>query len=265
MISPGSKRLLKPGTDNAKRVSLLCFWRPDRNGLAVHSHDPKEIGSNKTERPPRERRPFGLVLLRCNAQLTVRVKAEVCVRLPAVAVMVTVEVPEGVTDPEPEPVDFEPPPQPVSVCRASNENITTPNIRSHVCRCLRLHVLGQKSRAKIAPPEPAAAKRWRSRSVTPLSRAALAEVTFVAIVSVVGTALPFGVTLAGLNAQDEYAGSPEQLNVVAVANPFAGVTVIVVVVVLPAMTEADAGLRSTEKSGAGAVMVTVCAADTTNE
>ena len=89
--------------------------------------------------------------------------------------------------------------------------------------------------------------------------------TFVAIVSVVGAAFPFGVTLVGLNAQDEKAGSPEQLNVVAVSNPFAGVTVIVVVVVLPAVTEPDAGLRATEKSGAGAVMVTVCAADVTGE
>lgn len=83
----------------------------------------------------------------------------------------------------------------------------------------------------------------------------------MAIVSVVGAAFPFGVTLAGLNAQDEYAGSPEQLNVVAESNPFAGVKVIVVVVVLPAETEAEAGLRAIEKSGAAAVMVIVCAAD----
>ena len=81
----------------------------------------------------------------------------------------------------------------------------------------------------------------------------------------VEAAFPFGVTLVGLNVQDEYTGSPEQLNVVTVSTPFAGVTVIVVVVVLPAVTEPDAGLRATEKSGAGVVMVTVCAADVTDE
>ena len=115
------------------------------------------LRNNKTKGPPREGDPL-VLLLRYNAYLTVRVKAEVCVRLPAVAVMVMVEVPEGVTDPEPLPEDFEPPPQPVSACKTNSENIATVNMRIIACRCLRLHALGQKRRARIAPPEPTISK-----------------------------------------------------------------------------------------------------------
>ena len=81
----------------------------------------------------------------------------------------------------------------------------------------------------------------------------------MAIVSVVVTAVPLGVTVAGLKLQVEFAGNPEQANVVAALKPLSGVTLTVVVVVAPlAMLALDED-RDSAKPGTGAVTTTVTA------
>ena len=77
-----------------------------------------------------------------------------------------------------------------------------------------------------------------------------ADVALVAMVSVVvDTALPLGVTVAGLKVQVESAGSPEQAKVMADEKPKAGVTVTVVVPLAPLATETEVGLRDKLKAG----------------
>ena len=74
-------------------------------------------------------------------------------------------------------------------------------------------------------------------------------------VSVVETAVPDGVTVAGEKLHDVPESNPEQLNETAVLNPFSGMTEIVVVPLCPAVTVRDAGEAVTEKSGPDRLMV----------
>jgi hypothetical protein len=77
----------------------------------------------------------------------------------------------------------------------------------------------------------------------------------VVTVSVVEAAEPDGVTVAGEKLHDAPEGNPEQLNETAELNPFRGATEILVVPFCPAVTLSDAGEATTEKSGAGRLMV----------
>jgi hypothetical protein len=91
-----------------------------------------------------------------------------------------------------------------------------------------------------------------------------ALVAVVEIVTEVVVALvPFGVIEAGLKVQVEAFGNPVQAKVTAELKPFAGVTVMVEVPLLPCATVSVAGLAATLKSGGGgAVITTVAAAET---
>lgn len=109
------------------------------------------------------------------------------------------------------------------------------------CLCLRLRnaTIGRSS----SDSEPVA-------SVT-------AACTLLAIVMVeVEAAVPFGVTVAGLKAQVELAGSPEHANVVAPVNPLTGVIVIVAETGVPAVTDPLVGEIARVKS-AGSAALTV--------
>jgi hypothetical protein len=84
----------------------------------------------------------------------------------------------------------------------------------------------------------------------------------VAIVSVVvAAAVPLGVTVVGLKLHDPPVGSPVQAKLTAELNPSAGVTEIVVVVELPAVTVALVGDALSVNDGGAAFTVTVTALD----
>jgi hypothetical protein len=81
--------------------------------------------------------------------------------------------------------------------------------------------------------------------------------TLVLMVRVEMTAVPFGVTVAGLKVHEELAGSPEQLNCSCWLNPPVGAMVRTTLPVLPCPTVRADGLIAIEKSGAiGAMTVT---------
>jgi len=75
------------------------------------------------------------------------------------------------------------------------------------------------------------------------------------IVNVLVTAPPAGVTVAGLNAHVAPTGNPEHAKLTAALNPFAGVTVSIVVAVPPALTESDVDDAANVKVGDGRLMV----------
>lgn len=81
----------------------------------------------------------------------------------------------------------------------------------------------------------------------------------VPIVSVVVAAAPFGVTVVGLNVHDGPTGWELHAKLTAVLNPPAGVTVIVVVVELPAVTVALVGFAPIVNDGVTALTVTTTA------
>lgn len=74
-------------------------------------------------------------------------------------------------------------------------------------------------------------------------------------VSVLVTALPFGVTEAGANVQVASAGNPLQEKLTAVLNPFMGVTVKVAVPLCPLAMVRLEGLTDNWKSGGGTLIV----------
>ena len=76
----------------------------------------------------------------------------------------------------------------------------------------------------------------------------------VVTVSVVETAAPEGVTVAGEKLHDAPEGSPEQLNETAASKPFAGVTEMEVFPLWPAVTVNDAGDAPSEKPATGNVV-----------
>lgn len=194
---------------------------------------------------------------------TVRVKEEVCDRLPEVAVMVTVDDPAGV-EVLGGVMDLLPPPHPENACMAPNVNRIMPNERSHAALRFRLIKLGQKSSASRAPEPARPIFVILPECINPRSAAlrlsdATEEATPVAMVRVVVTAFPLGVILAGLKLQVEFAGNPEQVKVVAALKPLSGVTVTVVVVVAPLVMLALDEDRESVKLGIGAVTTTVTA------
>lgn len=82
-----------------------------------------------------------------------------------------------------------------------------------------------------------------------------AEFVGVVTVSVVVTAVPEGVTVAGEKLHEAPVERSEQPKETAEANPFAGVTDTVVVLLCPAATVSAMGETAKEKSGAGKLMV----------
>ena len=72
---------------------------------------------------------------------------------------------------------------------------------------------------------------------------------------------PVGVTAAGLKLHETPVGRPEQAKLTDALKPFTGVTVSDAVAELELVSVPLAGLMESEKSGAGAVTVTVSAAD----
>lgn len=70
-----------------------------------------------------------------------------------------------------------------------------------------------------------------------------------------------GVTVAGLKLHATPEGRPEQAKLTDALKPLAGVTVSDAVAGLELVSVPLAGLMESEKSGAGAVIVTVSAAD----
>lgn len=76
-----------------------------------------------------------------------------------------------------------------------------------------------------------------------------------AMVNCVETALPAGVTCAGLKLHDTPDGSPEHAKLTAELKPFVGVTVTVVVPWLLDWMVSDAGETPMVKLGAGRLMV----------
>lgn len=170
---------------------------------------------------------------------------------PPVAVTVTVNVPVGVIDELPEC-----PLHPAIPSTAPNK-ITIAGIASRSIRFRPIIIPSIPIRQTI-PSIPASQLPGGILHAT--TGATPAIFTFVAIVSIVLAASPFGVTVAGLNVHVEKFGNPEQVKLVDALYPFFGVTVIVVIAVPPAFTVPLAGLNATVKSGA-AVTVTFTAVE----
>ena len=95
-----------------------------------------------------------------------------------------------------------------------------------------------------------------SSDIEPVASVTAACTLLLIVMVDVEAAVPFGVTVAGLKAQVEFAGSPEQANVVAPVNPLTGVIVIVAEAGEPAVTDPLAGEIARVKS-AGTAAVTV--------
>jgi hypothetical protein len=186
----------------------------------------------------------------------------VCVVEPAVAVIVTVEVPAGV--PVLPPPDEEPelPPHPVKLRTAIASTATEPiRPNRNVGVALRLaswnrHRTARASKHRTALTNVGSGGHRYSREGK--NKAALAVVV---IVSVVDAAEPLGVTVAGLNEQAADCGNPEHAKLVAAEKPPDGVTVTVVVAELPAATVALAGLAASVKSPEEPPTVTFTALD----
>ena len=191
------------------------------------------------------------------------VKVVVCDVEPAVAVIVTVEVPAGV--PVLPPVLDEPelPPHPANprTATARTQTEASTSKRNAGFHSVAAHqapsIASASNRTKTAASSKAGSVHRRSRIGENIALRAV-----VLIVSVVVAAAPLGVTVAGLNEHDADCGSPEHVKLVAAANPPDGVTVIVDVAELPAATVPLVGLDPNAKSPAPAVITTLTAFET---
>jgi len=115
------------------------------------------------------------------------------------------------------------------------------------CRfCRFLHPMKHSAAASTEPGNSGAEFRCRA-----------AVVADVLTVSTVDTGAPDGVTVAGEKLHEAPAGRPVQLKPTAELNPFDGVTVTVAVLLRPAVKVVAVGEVTTEKSGAGRLMVYV--------
>lgn len=85
--------------------------------------------------------------------------------------------------------------------------------------------------------------------------------TSVAMVNVVVTALPFGVTVEGEKLQELASGSPEQAKLTDWSKPLSGVTVTVVLPDWPAFRVTVAGFRPNAKPGPFTVCVSTAEVD----
>jgi hypothetical protein len=181
-------------------------------------------------------------------QLTVKVKATVCVTDPPVAVIVTLYVPAPVPDeppllelelPPPDeelplatPLD-EPPPPPQLPRTMAQSRSTVQRISGERDACVNM---GRARRSA------ANGSRIPANTIPPLAQGAntLAVAAVVLMVSLSVTALPLTVAVVGENVQVAPLGSPEQLNETLASNPPLGVSVNVVVADFPGITVAAA-------------------------
>ena len=165
--------------------------------------------------------------------VTVKLRFNVCVTPPPVAVTTTVEV----------LCIGAPPPQPASVVPIAS---AAPTINRLSQRHLRA---GHTRRASATAPPVSC------QSVPPLCRGlAEAEDDVVAIVKVVCAGEVPGVTLAGAKLQDAPAGKPEQANVTACIKPSSLAREMMKPAGCPATTPALPGEAASVKSGAGTMV-----------
>jgi hypothetical protein len=173
-----------------------------------------------------------------------------------VAVAVTVYVPAGVPPPPP------PPPLELAPPQAFRPIIDNPN--SNTMNIPPSPLADQRFPRLVGPSmsSPGTISAKNKLCFCPSGQRGIAEeARVVAIVIVVLTGPPFGVTLAGLNEQLAPVGSPLQLaplNVMVWLNPLLGVIVISVVPCWPGeLIVTVVGLAAMVKSGAG-FTVSVC-------
>jgi len=174
--------------------------------------------------------------------VTVKLRFNVCVTPPPVAVTTTVEV----------LCIGAPPPQPASVVPVAS---AAPTI-NRLSQRRRLRAGHTRRASATAPPV-------SGQSVPPLCRGlAEAEDDVVAIVKVVCAGEVPGVTLAGAKLQDAPAGKPEQANVTACIKPSSLAREMMKPAGCPATTPALPGEAAKVKFGAGTmVRVTGLAVD----
>ena len=173
--------------------------------------------------------------------------------------MVTVEVPAGVP-PLPLLELFEPPPQPANpkIAIAKRAAIASNLGRTADPAAQAANTTASKKTENNTPTTGVGLVRAQG-SRAGVNIAVPAEVV---IVTVVDTAAPLGVTVAGLNAHAAPCGSPEHTKLVVAVKPPDGVSMIVAFAELPAATVPLAGLTASVKSGVGAPpTVTVTAVD----
>jgi hypothetical protein len=169
-----------------------------------------------------------------------------CVVEPAVAVIVTVEVPAGVPA-LPPGEELEPPPQPANPKTAIARTAAVPRRLDRVIRfdAYAAKIAASANRATSAESPSTDGPDFHRRSRIGAINAVPAD---VAIVSVVVTAAPLGVTVAGLNEHVASWGKPEHVKLVFAVKPPDGVSVIVDVAELPAATVALPALSVRLKS-----------------
>lgn len=168
---------------------------------------------------------------------TVSKKLVVCCSEPLVAVTVMVAVTGGRVV----LLAKVAPPHPFS----RHKPVTLTTRSSSSCRPRRLfHPMKHSATASTEPGNSGVEFRCRA-----------ADVVVVVTVSVVDAGAPDGVTVAGAKLHDAPAGRPVQLNPTAELNPFDGVTVMAAVPLRPPVTDIAVGEVTTEKSGAGRLMV----------
>ena len=191
------------------------------------------------------------------------VNVVVCEVEPVVAVIVTVEVPAGVPVLLPPLVELELPPHPADPRPAITTRLKQVRATHRSAGFVPLAAnLNERSDRPHRIHRTATIKKGIAGNRCSLIGENIAALATVVIVSVVDTAEPLGVTVAGLNEQDANCGNPEHVKLVAAANPPDGVTVIVDVAELPAATVALAGLAAMAKSPDDAPpTVTVTAVD----
>lgn len=182
-------------------------------------------------------------------QLTVKVKATVCVTDPPVAVIVTLYVPAPVPD-EPPLLELELPlpddelllalplvvllPPPPQLPRTTAHSSST-MLRVHDERDACVNMARPRRRAANGSRKPA-------NTIPPLAQGAntLAVAAVVLMVSLSVTTLPLTVAVVGENVQAAPLGRPEQLNATLASKPSLGVSVNVVVADFPGATVAAA-------------------------
>ena len=176
--------------------------------------------------------------------LLVNVNIVVCDMEPEVAVIVTVEVSvEWLLDEElPQAV------APIARAMAKAMIDTRPRRARHF-----------RARRRNQRPNPRTARVKGARPPLKSGRA-MADV-LPENVTVVLTGAPAGVTVAGLKLHETPEGSPEQAKVTAASKPLTGATVMLAVAGVELVSVPLPGLIDSEKSGAGAEMVTVTAAE----
>jgi hypothetical protein len=184
-----------------------------------------------------------------NAYWTVSVNVVVCDVEPAVAVIVTVEVPDGVPVLPPPLVEPELPPHPANPRIATltkQQEASSPNRNAGFASSAsnRTNSIDRATNKRRTVATGKGAKYHRCSRVGEIT----ALPADVAIVIVVVEALaPLGVTVAGLKLHEAPVGRPEQVKLTCWLNPPLGVTPTVLVAELPAATFALIGAAASVK------------------